>query len=223
MRLSLVALLALTSGLALSACDSNDPADGGVTATLRASQVPADTTVMAGNRPMAATNRYTLYNLRDNKVVLSYKESDKAKRAADSVSTKWDIGFSSESVIVNRTAGSQAQALVATTAFEALTEAPATGYGTAVLVSGSVAAPGGSALWTYTPKTDVGTGARWGMLTPTPGRTLVVRTAGGDYAKIKFVSYYKGAPDPADVTIRTTLNFVTFDYVLQRDGTRSFQ
>ncbi len=59
-------------------------------------------------------------------------------------------------------------------------------------------------------------------MVPTPGRTLVVRTADGEgYAKIRFQSYYQGAPEASAITFTTPGRYFTFDYALNENG-RSF-
>lgn len=68
------------------------------------------------------------------------------------------------------------------------------------------------------------------LITPIPGRTLVVRTHDGKYAKVEILSYYKGAPDPKDVKVdpRTfqyshQADTYTFNYVYQpNEGETTF-
>ena len=59
------------------------------------------------------------------------------------------------------------------------------------------------------------------VLSPIPGRVIMVRTADGRYAKVSMISYYQGAPDTPSAD--NTSRFVTFDYVFQPDGSRNLQ
>jgi hypothetical protein len=59
------------------------------------------------------------------------------------------------------------------------------------------------------------------VLSPIPGRVIMVRTADGRYAKVSMISYYQGAPSTPSAD--NTSRFVTFDYVFQPDGSRNLQ
>ncbi len=54
-------------------------------------------------------------------------------------------------------------------------------------------------------------------------RTVVVRTANGDYAKIKMISCYKDAFTPDQWFINTPQMFITFEYVVVPKGSTKFQ
>lgn len=212
MRTSLLAL-GLAATFVATGCDSNDNDTTTLTATTRVTSVAADTTT--GRNPTTgqalSTGRFTLYSLRENKVVLDFSNPNRA----DSATTKWDIGFRGPTIIVNggsRGPG-QGSSVVVTGVFETLLAAPDTGYvstGTVKLNTGSASI---ASVWTYTPATN--------LVTPTPGRTLVIKTADGKYAKVKLISYYKGNPATPTTSIKD--RFYTFDFVLQANGTKSFQ
>lgn len=227
-----ILLAALVGTLTLSACDSNDPDPVAIQATLVA-DVPAD----PGPRDpttgqVQGTGNYTLFDLNTGDIVLSSSDDDRSLEE----STGWDIGFNGTTVIVNGgTSGpGQAQAQIVPTPFDALAEAPADGYRTdgegecpAVMVGGmtfpgtprAVCTGSGNGWYSYVPFQTGG-----GYITPTAGRTLVVLNADGrTYSKVQFVSYYRGNPAAADITEDSAERYITFRYVTQPDGSRSFE
>ncbi len=54
-------------------------------------------------------------------------------------------------------------------------------------------------------------------------RTIVVRTASGDYAKIKMISCYKDAFKPGDWFRNTPHMFFSFEYVMVPAGSKKFE
>ena len=229
-----ILLAALVGTLTLSACDSNDPDPVAIQAQT-ATDINAD---VAERDPttgvVAGTGRYALYDLNAGELVLGVNEADRA----DSLGTAWDIGFNGTTVIVNGgTSGpGQAQAQIVTTPFDALATAPETGYRTdgdaaadcPAVQAGPTTIPGtpravctgsGNGWYTYIPFQTGG-----GYITPTAGRTLVVRNADGrTYSKVQFVSYYQGNPDISTITEDSVGRYFTFRYVTQPDGSRSFE
>lgn len=196
-------LLLLLVGLA--ACDSADPIDEPDPLVVeRAEDIAADPTT--GRDPETgqpiSLNQYTFYSLRDGELVLTYAAEDRA----DSTSAAWDIAFQGTNVIANESNGGGIQ--VVTGAFEEVTEAPEGGY------AGALPGGSGNSWYTYNPQTNT--------VTPTPGRTIVVRTPDALYAKVRIVSYYEGAPAEID-PFEDASRYYTFDYVLQPDGSRSFE
>lgn len=192
------ALLTLAAAAALVAtgCDTTDTDAPGLTATLSAANVPADpyTSIGADGRPTGTTGRFTLYSLRENRIVPN----------SDSASTKWDLGFRGATILANQTAGAQGGILVRKGAFSELAVAPDTAYAASV---------SGAQWYTYT----------GGVALPTPGRTLVVKTADGKYAKVSILSYYRDKNTSVATTDVTASRYYSFEYVLQQDGTRAFQ
>ena len=213
--------LAAVAALALSACDSNGPS----TEVDLQVQVAADVIADPANgrdpntgRP-TDSGRYTLYSLADNEVVLSYAETDPAVRQRDSASTRWDIGFQGTTIVVN--GGDSGPGAGAGLIVEEAFADVATAAGLALRVDGQASCPsgpglavctgGGNGWYTYVPAQN--------LILPTPGRTLVVRTADGDgYAKINFRSYYQGSPAEADITPTTPSRYYSFEYVLNTEG-----
>ncbi|MCI9843381.1 HmuY family protein [Flavobacterium pectinovorum] len=56
-----------------------------------------------------------------------------------------------------------------------------------------------------------------------PARTLIVKTAKGDYAKIKMISVYKDILKREDYTRKSPKMFFTFEYVLVPKGSTKFE
>ncbi len=188
----------------LAACDStgaNDEEEPADTATfVTVEDLPADPdTTSGGGRPQGY-NQFAFFSLRDSSIVL---HSD-AESRADSASTQWDIAFRSTDVIVNGGSNGPGEgaAYVVESALQEVTE-----VNTDSLTSHSI-----EDWYTYNANGNH-------TVRPTPGRTLVVRTADGEsYAKIRIQSYYEGAPDnPAESDAES--RYYTFEYVLQTDGT----
>lgn len=74
----------------------------------------------------------------------------------------------------------------------------------------------GNGWYNYDPSTH--------LIMPIPGRTIVVRTADGRFAKMRILSYYKGAPDPGALNPEAhPSRYYTFEYVFQPDGSRRLQ
>lgn len=201
-RLSLLAFVAVLS-LSLAACDSSDIIDDEPEPleTILVENIPADPAEHdpETGQPLDPTNQYTLFSLRDNEIVLSYDNPNRA----DSSTTAWDIGFRGTTLIANGGSSGPGDGgiQVIEGIFEEITEAPAEGY----------QATNGD-WYTYDMTNHV--------INPTPGRVVVVRTADGRYAKIKIISYYLDAPEDPQQT--TPARFYTFEYIFQPDGSRNF-
>ena len=199
----------LILALATAACDDN-PVEGGpdpIEATL-VEDLPADPPTGVDpvtGRPVG-TGRYTLFSLRENRIVQN----------ADSATTAWDLAFNATTVLTNGGSSGPGEggAVILALPFEDVLEAPSDAE-IHVDETGAPAVKQSAAgdWYNYNPQTNV--------VTPVPGRTLVVRTADGRYAKIRIVSYYRGAPDV--IGDDSESRYYTFDYVFQSDGSRSLQ
>lgn len=119
--------------------------------------------------------------------------------------TQWDIAFSKTTIAVNGgTSGpGQGGAQVVEQAFDTIKEAPKDGYKTDG--ENGYAIPGGSGNSWY--KYDMSVHA----ILPIVGRTILLKTAEGKFAKIEIISYYKGAPE--DVPTEES-SYFTFRYAL---------
>ncbi|MCF2442438.1 HmuY family protein [Dyadobacter sp. CY345] len=123
----------------------------------------------------------------------------------DAKTTKWDLAFSGTTILVNGgTSGSgKGAALILEKPFDTVTEAPKDGYKTDDGSGNAIASGSGNSWYKY----DMNVHA----ILPITGRTIVVKTAEGKFAKIEFISYYKGAPE--DVPTEES-KYYTFRYVL---------
>ncbi len=215
----------LLVGFVLAGCDSSDPDVSEPLEATLVTDVPADPALGVDpntGRP-TTTGRYTFYSLRENRIVL---RSDEANRA-DSISADWDIGFQSTNLIFNGGSSGMGQgaAVIVEDAFENVTVAPA---GDTFRVDGQAGCP--SVFGQPGPKRAVcpGSGNGWyhydaetNVISPIPGRTIVVRTADGRYAKLRILSYYEGNPVPEAIDpARDVSRYYSFEYVFQKDGSR---
>ena len=201
-----VAILALASIVA--ACDSDsESADFLDTVETKiVADIPADPVVGVDSlgRPVGS-GRATFFDLSGNTVV----------PASDSATANWDIGFRSTTILVNSgTSGpGSASAQVVVGVFEELAEAPVDGYLQDGPGGDAVPAGSGNGWYNYNPALN--------LITPIPGRFLVVKTSDGLYTKVKILSYYRGAPANVD-PVTDEARYVTFEYVIQKDGSRLF-
>lgn len=167
--------------------------------------LPADPIDASTDRPVG-TGKYTFFSLRENRVVPN----------ADSASTMWDLAFNGTTILTNSGVSGPGEggAVVVAHPFEEVVEAPADG---AFLIDAegapAVASSPAGRWYNYNPTTHV--------VTPVPGRTIVVRTADGRYAKLRILSYYKD--NPATIDSESVSRYYTFEYLFQPDGSRSLR
>lgn len=155
----------------------------------------------------AKTGRFTYFSFKDNNVVTG----------ADTASAKWDIAFNGTTIWVNGGANRYGQGgaiVLKAQTYDALTQAPATGYQVDTSAT-QLAIPVGSGKgwYIYNPATFV--------ITPDPGVVLVIRTGDGKYAKMQITSYYKGSPAQPDQN--SLSRFYSFKYFYQPNGTNVLQ
>ena len=174
--------------------------------------VPADTIV--GLSPIGqpvGSGKFTFYSFENNALVAN----------TDSNSTKWDVGIRGTTIITNGgTSGpGNGGAFIYVGTFDDLKTIPADStFKTDAAPSYAITTGSNKGWYLYTPQTN--------LVTPLPGRVLVIRTATGKYAKVEILNYYKGgstpaATDPDDVKIFNQ-RYYTFKYAYQADGTTSF-
>lgn len=201
--------------LGLTACDSTNGTSEKPIEAITVKDLAADPQVITDiTKPPKVTGKFTLFNLKDNKVIAN----------SDSATTKWDIGFRATTIIINGgTSGmGKTTAQVVTGDFETLTQAPIAGY---------VADDKNNAANPYA--IPIGSGKGWynynganpqaPIITPIPGKVMMLKTTDGKYAKVQIQSYYKGAPVSPTVTdAQQNARYFTFRYLYQPNGTNTF-
>jgi hypothetical protein len=215
MKTMAAALLAMTI-TGMFACSKDD--DGGSAAqplqTVTASNIVADTVLgIAPSGQPFGSGRYTLFSLERNAVVPS----------SDSATNKWDIGFRGTTIITNsgNSGPGQGGAFVFVGLFDDLKSVPADSAFRVDNAPSSFAIPTGSNRGWYVYNAPVN------LVTPIPGRVLVIRTATGKFAKVEILNYYRGGVTPAasasdDEKLRNQ-RFFTFRFRVQPDGSKDFQ
>ncbi|KAF0242482.1 MAG: hypothetical protein FD136_1896 [Chitinophagaceae bacterium] len=200
--------------VALVAC-SKDTATTTVTpvSSVTVSNLAADTIIglTAQGIPYGA-GKYTFYSLETNKVIAS----------ADSATNKWDIGFRGTSIITNSGNSGPAAGggFVFVGLYNNLTTIPADSTFKTDNAPTAYAITSGSNKGWY-----VYDGIN-NLVTPIPGRVLVIRTATGKYAKVEILNYYKGGVTPAatasDAIKLNEQRYFTFRFTFQPSGTKTF-
>ena len=203
-----VIIVICVSGFALS-CKDDDPTPATVVATTYTdlSADPGTGVSPTTGQPTGITNKYTLFNFATGKIVAN----------TDSATTKWDVGFRRTTIIVNGgTSGpGNAGAIVKTTLFDDIKEAPADGYAVDTkTATPPFAIPTGSGNGWYTYD------AAANVIKPTAGKIIIFRTADKHYAKVEILSFYKGnksTPTSTDIS-----GYYSFRYVYQPNDSKNF-
>ena len=181
--------------------------------TKSVSDLVADTIlgIAASGQPYGA-GKYTFFSLENNAVVPS----------SDSATNKWDIAFRGTSIITNsgNSGPGNGGGFVFTGLFDDLKTIPADSIFKTDNAPSSYAITSGSNRGWYIYNAPVN------LITPIPGRVLVIRTATGKYAKVEILNYYKGGVTPAatasdDDKLRKQ-RFFTFRFLFQPDGSKVF-
>jgi hypothetical protein len=175
--------------------------------------IPADTIV--GFSPIGqpiGTGKFTFYSFETNSIVPS----------TDSNSTKWDIAMRGTTILTNNgTSGpGKGGAFLYVGTFDDLTVVPADStFKIDAAPSYAITASSNRGWYLYTPPTN--------LVTPIPGRVLVIKTATGRYAKVEVLNYYKGGTTPpasaSDAVKTFSQRYYTFRFTYQADGTTSFK
>jgi hypothetical protein len=176
--------------------------------------IPADTIVGFSpiGQPIGA-GKFTFYSFETNSIVPS----------SDSNSTKWDIAMRGTTILTNNgTSGpGKGGAFLYVGTFDDLTVVPAdsTFKVDAAPTSYAITIGSNKGWYLYTPQTN--------LVTPVPGRVLVIKTATGRYAKVEIINYYKGGTTPpasaSDAVKTFSQRYYTFRFTYQADGTTNFK
>jgi HmuY protein len=175
--------------------------------------LPADTIIglAASGQPFGA-GKYAFFSLETNQWVSN----------ADSATAKWDLAFSGTTIRVNNVTSGPGSggAFVYVGTFDALSLVPADSVFKVDNhpVSYAITKGSGKGWYNYDGANN--------LLTPIPGRVLVVKTATGKYAKLEVMNYYRGGVTPsATATDAVKINeqrFYTFRYTYQAGGGKTF-
>lgn len=140
---------------------------------------------------------------------------------SDSATSNWDIAIRGTTIITNAgTSGpGNGGGFVWVGAFDNLTAVPADSvFKTDNAPTYAITTGSGKGWYNYDGPTN--------LVTPLPGRVLVIRTANGKYAKIEILNYYRKGSTPAasetDAIKLAEQRFYLFRYTYQADGTKTF-
>lgn len=176
------------------------------------SSLPADTIVGVSNGQPVGTGKFSFFSIESNSSIAS----------VDSNSKKWDIGLRGTTIITNAgTSGpGSGGAFVFKGTFDELKTISADSIFRTDNAPTAYAIPTGSNKGWYV--LDFVTN----LLSPIPGRVMVIRTANGKYAKLEILNYYKGGTTPAatatDAEKSAKQRFYTFRFTYQSNGTKTF-
>jgi len=176
------------------------------------SSLPADTIVGVSNGQPVGTGKFSFFSIESNSSIAS----------VDSNSKKWDIGLRGTTIITNAgTSGpGSGGAFVFKGTFDELKTISTDSTFRTDSAPTSYAIPLGSNKGWYV--LDFVTN----LLSPIPGRVLVIRTANGKYAKVEILNYYKGGTTPAanatDAEKSSKQRYYTFRFTYQSNGSKSF-
>lgn len=206
MKYSLLSLTLLaTSATLFTACKKDETTTVVPVVAQTVRNLPADPTTGVNpqtGQPLGTTGKFTLFSFADNRAVANN----------DSASNKWDVGFNGTRIIVNggTIRSGQGGVYVHTGTFEELTTVPtsATFAQDQSVTALAIPARSGAGWYNYNPAANV--------ISPIPGRVLVVRTGDGKFAKMEMLSYYQNAPATPDQN--SVQRYYTFRYIYQPDG-----
>jgi hypothetical protein len=196
--------IAALSFVGLTSCSSDNTTPTVPVQSRTVRDLPGDpTTATTSTGQPAGTGKFTLYRLQDSTIVAN----------ADSATNRWDIGFRATTIIVNGGAIRSAQGgtYIHSGTFDALTTIPESATFATDQSASQLAIPAGSGNGWYNYANTI--------VSPIPGRVLVIRTGDGKYAKVEILSYYRGAP--ATPTATSASRYYTFRYVYQPNGSKT--
>jgi hypothetical protein len=194
--LGLIALL-LVGVLSCSDDSSTNPEPTPIISTT-VKDLPADSAVTGGH--------FTFFRFSDSTIV----------PVTDSATAKWDVAFYKTTIITNsgyRGPGVGGAMVLKNTDFSTLDTVPSGNFNVETETTLAIPTGSGNGWYTYDPAAQA--------IRATPGVVLVIRTADGKYAKMRILSYYKGAPETID-PVNDLARWYTFEFVYQPDGSKTF-
>lgn len=220
---TILATAAITSAIIFSACKKDTPtpvtpADpnafnvsvNGKIVTVK--NLPADTILGIGAMGPFGAGKYSFFSLETNSKISN----------TDSATPNWDLAFAGNTIRVNNVTSGPGNggAFVFTGTFDGLTQVPAdsTFRVDNAPVSYAITKGSGKGWYTYDGPNNI--------ITPIPGRVLVIKTASGKYAKVEILNYYRGGVTPATTASDSIKAFdsryYTFRYTYQSNGSTTF-
>jgi hypothetical protein len=172
----------------------------------------ADTIIgIAGNGQPFGTGKYTLFSLVNKQLVPN----------SDSATTKWDVGFRGTTIIINggNSGPGNGGAFVLNGTYDGLTSIPVDSvFRTDNAPTYAITTGSGKGWYNYNAPTN--------LVSPIPGRVLVIRTANGKYAKMEILNYYKGGVTPdataSDQDKVSKQRYYNYRFEYQPDGGKNF-
>lgn len=197
--------------------DSNptDPRAYGVTVNgniVTVKNLPADTIIGIGQMGPYGANKNTFFSLGTNGLIAS----------TDSATSNWDLAFAGTTIRVNNTTSGPGNggAFVYNGSFDNLTAVPADSsfYVDNAPVSYAIPKGSGKGWYTYDGPNNI--------VSATPGKVLVIKTATGKYAKVEILNYYRGGVTPSitatDSVKAFDSRYFSFRYTYQPNGSTTF-
>jgi hypothetical protein len=213
MKISRIIGSAMLALVVFQACKKNEaPVVLSTLTEKTVSGIPADTIVGMVNGQPVGVGKFTFYSIETGSVISN----------ADSNSKKWDIGLRGTTIITNAgTSGpGSGGAFIFKGTFDELKTIPADSTFRVDNAPTSYAITLGSNRGWYV--LDFVTS----LLTPIPGRVLVIKTANGKFAKVEVLNYYKGGVTPpanaTDAEKSSKQRFYTFRFAYQSNGSKTF-
>ena len=194
----------LLSALAIVACggDSPTPTPALKAKTVKNFEAPGDKVSYAGGKR-------TVIEKRD------YQYFDFSKGKKVTKSDAWDIGIKGTTIITNGgTSGKGGvKATTVATLFDKMNSVP------------DGVTLGEDTKTTYAINKSTNFKNRWysyarGIITPVPGRVIILKDTEGHYVKIEIQCYYKGCPTSPKPGVNSGI--YTFRYIYQPNGTKKF-
>ena len=204
-KLSILSLALFSAILMFSCSEDENPTPDGPLEVILVENLHAPADVMDRETgEITDENPYQYFSFEENKFV-------------PSVDGNWDVGIKGLNFIVNNgvSGNGNAEATLVNGIFEEYNSIPEN-VEMKIDTDEGKAIPGGSGngWYNYNMATHV--------VSPIPGKILIVKTNGGNYVKMEILSYYQDNPPLNEVDLTTPSAYYTFQYVLQPDGSRQF-
>ena len=174
--------------------------------------LPADTIIGTNFKGPYGRGKSTLFSLSNNAIIPNEQES----------SANWDLAFSATTIKINNgTSGPGiGGAFVYSGNYDALSSVPAGAvFKTDKLPYLAIQNAPGMGWYKYDYASN--------LITPIPGKVIIIRTANGKYAKLEILNYYKGGKTPlVNSTFKEKVlnsRYYTFRFTYQPDGTMNFK